>query len=135
VRIDAITDGTSNTVLVSEIILVPDELSADPYYGDRRGRVFNGDSNEMGFFTSAPPNTTLSDTALQCASYPRAPCTQNFWTCAPPGGCRQFARSYHVGGVSVLLADGSIRFVSDQTAPGVWKDSGSRAGGEVPGPF
>ncbi|MDX2036379.1 MAG: DUF1559 domain-containing protein [Isosphaeraceae bacterium] len=41
------------------------------------------------------------------------------------------ARSYHPGGVNVVLADGSVRFVKDSTAASVWRAIGTRAGGEV----
>jgi len=40
------------------------------------------------------------------------------------------ARSYHPGGVNVLMADGSVRFVGDSVDEGVWRAVGSRAGAE-----
>ena len=40
------------------------------------------------------------------------------------------ARSYHAGGVNVLFADGSGRFVADGIAPATWTGLGTRAGGE-----
>lgn len=39
--------------------------------------------------------------------------------------------SAHRGGVQLLLADGSVRFVSDQVSDTVWSAIGSRNGGEV----
>jgi prepilin-type N-terminal cleavage/methylation domain-containing protein/prepilin-type processing-associated H-X9-DG protein len=41
------------------------------------------------------------------------------------------ARSNHPGGVNVLLADGSLRFVSDDVDAAVWKDLATIAGGET----
>jgi prepilin-type processing-associated H-X9-DG protein len=41
------------------------------------------------------------------------------------------ARSRHSGGVNVAMADGSVRFVGDDVAPGVWKAAATRAGGEA----
>ena len=41
------------------------------------------------------------------------------------------ARSNHTGGVNVLLADGSVRFVRDSVDPVMWRGVGTRAGGEV----
>lgn len=40
------------------------------------------------------------------------------------------ARSYHTGGVHVMMGDGAIRFVSDGIDPFVWRAAGTVAGGE-----
>ena len=45
------------------------------------------------------------------------------------------ARSYHTGGVNVLLMDGSVRFVRDSIALQAWRALGTRAGGEVIGDY
>jgi prepilin-type N-terminal cleavage/methylation domain-containing protein/prepilin-type processing-associated H-X9-DG protein len=41
------------------------------------------------------------------------------------------ARSNHPGGVNVLLADGSLRFISDDVDATAWKDLATIAGGET----
>jgi prepilin-type N-terminal cleavage/methylation domain-containing protein/prepilin-type processing-associated H-X9-DG protein len=41
------------------------------------------------------------------------------------------ARSYHPGGVNLLLGDGSVRFIKSTVNVTVWRALGSRAGGEV----
>jgi prepilin-type N-terminal cleavage/methylation domain-containing protein/prepilin-type processing-associated H-X9-DG protein len=43
------------------------------------------------------------------------------------------SRSYHAGGVNVLLMDGSVRFVRDSISSATWRALGTRAGGEVVG--
>lgn len=43
------------------------------------------------------------------------------------------ARSYHPGGVVVLLGDGSVRFVSNNVNLATWQAVGTIGGGEVPG--
>jgi prepilin-type N-terminal cleavage/methylation domain-containing protein/prepilin-type processing-associated H-X9-DG protein len=43
------------------------------------------------------------------------------------------ASSYHSGGVNVGLADGSVRFVRDSIDFTIWQNAGTRAGGEVGG--
>ncbi|HBL48365.1 MAG TPA: prepilin-type cleavage/methylation domain-containing protein, partial [Planctomycetaceae bacterium] len=48
---------------------------------------------------------------------------------------RTFARSYHVGGVHGLLADGAVRFVSENIDRATFQSLGTRAGGEVIGEF
>ena len=41
------------------------------------------------------------------------------------------ADSYHPGGVNVLFADGSVRFIKDSVNQMTWMALGTRAGGEV----
>jgi prepilin-type processing-associated H-X9-DG protein len=45
------------------------------------------------------------------------------------------ANSRHVGGVQILLCDGSARFVSENIDLGIWRAIGTRAGDEVIGEF
>jgi prepilin-type processing-associated H-X9-DG protein len=45
------------------------------------------------------------------------------------------SRSRHTGGVTVLLCDGSVRFVSDNVNLITWHGLATRSGGEVPGEF
>ncbi len=45
------------------------------------------------------------------------------------------SRSWHVGIVQVLLADGAVRAVSENIDLNVWRGLGTRAGGEVLGEF
>jgi prepilin-type processing-associated H-X9-DG protein len=44
------------------------------------------------------------------------------------------ARSKHIGGVNVGMADGSIRFVSNGISLATWRALGTISGGEVLGP-
>jgi len=61
-----------------------------------------------------------------CIPIPGAPC-------GPQSVANAFvlARSRHAGGVNACLADGSVRFVSNNITPSTWQAMGSRAGGEV----
>ena len=45
------------------------------------------------------------------------------------------ARSYHVGGVHLLMMDGAVRFVSDNINGGTWSAVHSPKSGEVVGEF
>lgn len=51
------------------------------------------------------------------------------------GGYTQFAaitsRSYHAGGVNVVLMDGSVRFLTNSIPQATWRALGTRNGGEV----
>jgi prepilin-type processing-associated H-X9-DG protein len=53
----------------------------------------------------------------------------------PEGTGAYSARSLHPGGVNVLFADGSVRFIGDSIDLVVWRALGSIAGGEVVGDF
>jgi prepilin-type processing-associated H-X9-DG protein len=59
-------------------------------------------------------------------------------TCRTDGCCAQaqhahfqVASSNHSGGINVLFADGSVKFVKDTITPSIWWSIGSRAGGET----
>ena len=71
-----ITDGTSNTLLVSEIMMAPMAGATDQYNsGDRRGRIWNAYSGEQLFSTLNPPNSLVADYAFGCnTGFAAAPC-------------------------------------------------------------
>src|SRR5262249_2095545 len=109
-----IIDGTSNTIMGSELIIVPDDSAAGPsgcltcasYY---LGASFNSVSWGVLFETANPPNSSVPDqvwNACGTTNGGRAPCSG----CASSSNLVH-ARSYHVGGVHVLMCDGSGRFV------------------------
>jgi prepilin-type N-terminal cleavage/methylation domain-containing protein/prepilin-type processing-associated H-X9-DG protein len=126
VRIVDIKDGTANTLLSSEINLVPDNLTGGGCCqgNDLRGRYYNSYFGDTMFTTQQPPNTTVSDVTDLCLSQPYAPCTQS------NSQALHFARSRHTSGVNAGLADGSVRFISNNVNAQVYLNLGTRAGGE-----
>lgn len=124
--ITSITDGTSNTLLFSEIRVFPDDRDPNPRKHDLRGRFWN--NNAAGaclFATTAPPNTSAADKLPNCKSpVEGVTCSQ---------GINQvfviFARSKHTGGVNAALCDGSVRFISNAISGTTWRDMGSIADG------
>ena len=44
-------------------------------------------------------------------------------------------RSRHTGGVTALLADGSVRFISDNVDLTIWRGVATRSAGEVLGEY
>src|SRR5262245_5456685 len=52
-----------------------------------------------------------------------------------PSYASMVSRSYHTGGVNVLLMDGSVRFQSNGISLVTWRALGTRAGGEVVGDY
>ncbi|MFO0863657.1 MAG: DUF1559 domain-containing protein [Gemmataceae bacterium] len=45
------------------------------------------------------------------------------------------SRSFHTGGVNVLLMDGSVRFVSNGVSIATWRALGTKSGNDIPGEF
>jgi prepilin-type N-terminal cleavage/methylation domain-containing protein/prepilin-type processing-associated H-X9-DG protein len=126
----SITDGTSNTILMSEII-----MSATDAAHDTRGDVMNDDMAYMGWGFSSinPPNSPAADvlpsnpssTVDNCGgATPLSPCTY--------GSNRfQLARSRHTGGVNTVFCDGSVQFISSNITLPVWADFATKNGNEV----
>ena len=129
-RIKDITDGTSHTALVSELVLTPDTLD-----NDSRGRYYNPSHGGVCFTTLYPPNTTVPD-KINWVSFnpvPEAPAIGN--TGAFDRDMYSSARSLHPGGVNLAAADGSVHFVSNEVDPMAYKAWGSRAGAEQAEPL
>lgn len=153
IRVADIKDGASVTVALSESTLGdgPDSFSgAMPAAANRvyafvsRGTELN-DANcsaatlwnfqrrrgfmwATGEIRSASYNHYLkpNDPAFDCISNAIAPGAANFTAI----GFRA-ARSLHVGGVNVLMCDGSVRFVNDNVGLSTWRALATRASGEV----
>ncbi len=124
-RIDDIKDGTTNTLLSSEIILVPDGAVGSGQE-DIRGRYHNVAHAGALFSTKYPPNTSQPDRHNYCLNkVEQAPCTSTLTNVIVS------ARSYHSGGVLTGLADGSVRFLSDSIDIVTYNALGTRAGEEV----
>jgi len=120
-----ITDGTSNTLMMSESVV--DLTDTD---GDGRGDIFNDDLNNSGslFMTAYPPNFLGVNDRLFCNvnANPKIPCSSG-----SGGTAFQSARSRHTGGVNAVLADGSVRFFTNGINQSAWWALGTASGGEV----
>jgi prepilin-type N-terminal cleavage/methylation domain-containing protein/prepilin-type processing-associated H-X9-DG protein len=129
-RLTDVTDGTANTLLTGEILVSPDDQNTSlPGHGhDVRGRVWNpANQGSILFSTLQPPNTLTPDALYYCQPLPAAPCMSTTTNIV------LYARSGHGGGVNVGMADGSVRFLSNNVEPTTYLNLGTRAGGEVPG--
>lgn len=121
-----VRDGLSNTLLGSEIVLVPDG-TVGSRQEDVRGRYHNVGHTGALFSTLYTPNPSQPDRFSYCINgvVAKAPCVNT------SDNVVVSARSHHLGGVTAALADGSVRFVADLIDPDLWKHMGSRAGGET----
>jgi prepilin-type N-terminal cleavage/methylation domain-containing protein/prepilin-type processing-associated H-X9-DG protein len=122
-RITDATDGSSNTLMVSEIVVVPDTTT-----NDLRGRYCNSWYGNSWFSTLYPPNNSIADiVGYQGISTLKAPST----TSTNNPNTNMSARSYHTGGVNAAMADGSVRFFTNNINALTWNALGSARGGEV----
>lgn len=116
----SITDGTSNTLLMSEYL-----ITKSPNDDDWRGDIHN-DDGVFKFMTLTTPNSSALDVVNWAINFndPKMPVTT-------AGTQFNAARSRHSGGVNALLADGSVRFVRDTINLQTWQRLGTMDGGEV----
>ncbi len=129
IRIADITDGTSNTAMMGEIVLVP--TAEEVANADRRGAYFNAQHGNVTLALRDNPNTPQPDMQYtgRYVSTSKAPA-------AVAGSYyRTNARSYHQGGVQMTFADGSVRFLSENISNTTYLRLGNRKDGEVIGEF
>jgi prepilin-type N-terminal cleavage/methylation domain-containing protein/prepilin-type processing-associated H-X9-DG protein len=120
-----ITDGTSNTLMLSEVL-----KGWTPTDNDWRGDIHN-DEGVFRFHTKLSPNATAPDiigstTFLTDTGDPAMPVAAGARTAQVAA-----ARSRHPGGVNVIFCDGSTRWINDSIALDVWMALGTMNGDEA----
>jgi prepilin-type N-terminal cleavage/methylation domain-containing protein len=163
-RLTDITDGTSNTLFMSQCLIGLNATltkTAAELTPNERGRV-TGSVPGRGLYTGPSganpgfgPSTPIvaSDLTLVTSwrgtrggSWVWGNATANgFTTALPPNAPTPdltahgmgwlSARSNFSGGVNVCLGDGSVRFVRNAIDMNTWRGMATRAGGEVLGDF
>lgn len=147
-----IIDGTSNTIAFVETTIgpgknaTPPDPSVEQHADPRKWRavasastavdwLFNGYGTVNGWEGSK--STVWLRGSVPNGAVLAVPLTPNskIPDFTQQSGKAAASRSYHTGGVSVLLADGSARFVSDNIDRDTWHALLTRAGGEVVGEF
>lgn len=123
-RITDITDGTSTTLFISEVLGYDDPA-------DGRGAWAWGGMGGSTFTALYGPNSTTNDQIPACATTipkgdPRH-CTQN----QSNGNVWASARSAHPGGVNASMGDGSVRFFANSIDLAVWHALATRANGDI----
>jgi prepilin-type N-terminal cleavage/methylation domain-containing protein/prepilin-type processing-associated H-X9-DG protein len=121
VTMASITDGTSNTLMMSETLMA---LSHDD--NDWRGDIQN-DDGVFKFMTLTTPNSSAPDVV----NWAVGPANDPYMPYSTSGAEYSAARSRHTGGVNVALCDGSIRFFTNSTSLTTWQYMGTMNGGEV----
>lgn len=90
---------------------------------------YTGNWWQVGLHGSTLFNTLLTPNS----QWPN--CTAHCGGCALDGAGMYAARSRHEGGVHILLADGAVRFASDNIDFQTWQDLGSRMDGTPIGDY
>lgn len=116
-----LTDGTSNTMMISEIIM------AQESHNDSRGDFVNDDVTGTWFSTNSTPNSGVDSIRVCVNTAPNPPCD----TASPK---KMSARGRHPGGVNAGLADGSVRFITNTIDSNTYKAIGTSQGGEAVSP-
>ncbi len=118
-RIADILDGTSNTMLLSEL-MVGVSCTIRGVHGYDEGPVYMHDYT---------PNDPTPDLARWCSGKDpaRAPCQ----TISEQNMVVHTSRSHHPSGVMSCLCDGSARFVSESISLRTWRSLATLDGGEV----
>jgi prepilin-type N-terminal cleavage/methylation domain-containing protein/prepilin-type processing-associated H-X9-DG protein len=131
-----ITDGTSKTMMVAEY------LTGIPDYGSGmvRGCFFGARASMHFLYVTQTPNSASPEILWQnkdgCGDPSNNAPAYNL-PCIPGIDRTNFAspRSRHTGGVNILLADGSVRFVQNNVNLPTWRSLGWMADGGVLGEF
>jgi type II secretory pathway pseudopilin PulG len=121
-----VTDGSSNTFAGGEVLWV------DHSYNYSSG---NGNGGKPSWSAGIGTQIAFSSAGGINANWPcKGPTTTvNHGTC---GTARNAAlQSKHVGGAHVLMADGAVRFLSENISQTTLDALATRATGEVPGEF
>lgn len=131
-KIRDVTDGTSNTIAMGEVLWV-DHANNAPSNGEGGKPAWAvGVGTQLGFSSTAGINfdwEQFAGSVGQC----RGPNTTSGSSC---GGARPAAlQSIHVGGCHILLADGAVRFLSENIDQLTLDYLAQRADGEVVGEF
>ena len=139
-RIGQITDGTSQTMMISECKIAEPLVK---YYGSLTGyhKCLAGTSRNTSRYNVEPRGFSWFYAQVNQSWNYNTILTPND-TVASKHECQMWsekttlaARSRHVGGVNVALADGSVRLVADEVDYDIWQYLGHMRDGQIIGTF
>ena len=121
VGFNAITDGLSNTMLLSEVVVGQGQ--------DLRGFSWWGDAATYEAFST--PNSSFPDvlfSPIYCINQPPNPPCTSATTALPE---MYAARSRHVGGVNMATVDGSVHFTKNSINLQTWRQMSTAAAADL----
>jgi len=157
-KLSKITDGTANTLMMSEVLVLPETAGWGGPYSDAQtalgGQVFTGfhtpnaqgtanadaltrqgewwNNVRAGWYEQGLPVTAAGQPAPPVGAPPGSPVEATLHS----NGHKQqhiAARSKHPGGVNASKCDGSVSFYTDNIDDYLWNSLTSAAGGETTG--
>lgn len=121
IKFNSITDGLSNTLMVSELIRgIDNDLRGFTWWGP--GAVFHA------FNQPNSPSPDQFQFASYCNNLP-----QRGMPCIQAAEHQASARSRHSGGVNAALCDGSVRYISNNINLATWRAFATSQGSEIIG--
>jgi prepilin-type N-terminal cleavage/methylation domain-containing protein/prepilin-type processing-associated H-X9-DG protein len=145
VKLSAVTDGLSNTLMMGEMSRFPNEPTGTAWMWSNLSGAW-GDGSWWsqsvritgGAFVLAPPNTPADTTGnIFNACFANCVLPPDWLNNAtiPGGPCNRLGqwafRSFHPGGCNFAMGDGSVRFIKNQVNLAVYRALGTRNLGEV----
>jgi prepilin-type N-terminal cleavage/methylation domain-containing protein/prepilin-type processing-associated H-X9-DG protein len=126
VRMADVTDGTSNTIALTHITVL--STSNSNVWAASTGGVYG---------TSLPINVIMRACGSSNGVWATPRCNGATGILGQPisSWMGRGQSSYHSGGVNSTMADGSVRFISENISMFTYNALGSRAGGESVGDF
>jgi prepilin-type N-terminal cleavage/methylation domain-containing protein len=141
IKVSQISDGLSNTVLMSEVIAWDEanEQGAGEVGAagndDWRGTWMIPSVGASAFTGYLTPNSKEKDVIPACGTGIENSSAASDMPCEEKidggGNLYAAARSRHTSGVNASMADASVRFVDEEVDNYVWQSMCSRAGGET----
>ncbi len=160
IKLASITDGTSNTLLASEVHAwtaytrnssqfntaipataadvaaaaatgVHDRIFTATRDGSAHTEWANGHSHHSGFTTTMGPNTNVTYVWQGVTFDIDFAARQEGSSTTLASYTSATSRSHHPGIVQAVMADGSVKTVSSNISLAVWRAVGTRAGGEI----
>lgn len=141
VKIAQVSDGTSNTVMLSEVLSWNEGNGRDEIGGpgndDWRGAWMVPGMGASTFTGYTTPNAKEPDIIPACGTGLQQSADWASMPCEERGGGHNggnlyaAARSRHPGGVNAAMADVSVRFVDEEVDKVVWQSACTRDGGET----
>ena len=131
-----ISDGTSGTVLLGEVLPDQDIVGIDAGGGDQKADHWYIGSRELDSMETVKLSMRTSSENSECMGSTACLINSIFMGERTTIDEKELAfGSRHSGGANIGFVDGHVQFVAESIDLVVWSSIGTRAGGEAPGDF